>query len=145
MRKYIKEFTMRGLLVCWLGPVIWAIVYAILNASGVVDSLSVRKTVVEILSVTVLAFVAGGIGVIYKVERMPLALAALVHALVLYADYVIIYLMNGWLGSGITSFAVFTACFVVGFAAIWLTIYFTTKRSADEINSRLRDIQSDTN
>lgn len=141
MKSYIKEFMMRGLFVCGFGPVIWAIIYAILNAVGVIDTISVSKTVTEIISVTLLAFIAGGIGIIYKVEKVPLVAATFIHALALYADYVIIYLMNGWLGREIISLVVFTACFIVGFAAIWLAVYFTTKKSTDEINECLRNLE----
>ena len=143
MKKYILGFVLRGLAVCALGPVVWAIVYAILGATGAVDSISVQKMVIEVVSVTLLAFIAGGIGVVYKVERLPLVAATLIHALVLYVDYVVIYLMNGWLGKELTSFLVFTGCFIVGFVAIWLTVYFTTKKSTDEINSKLASMQAE--
>lgn len=141
MKKYIKTFIVNGLFVCGLGPVVWSIIYAILSANGVVDTLSVGKVVTEILSVTVLAFIAGGIGVVYKIEKIPLVAATFIHALTLYLDYVVIYLMNGWLGKEITPLLVFTSCFAVGFAVIWITVYCATKKSTDEINDKLIVIQ----
>ena len=141
MRRYIKEFAMRGMIACGFGPVIWAIVYAILNAVRVVETVSVAKVAIEIISVTVLAFIAGGIGVIYKIEKLPLVAATFIHALTLYADYIVIYLMNGWLGREMLPLVIFTVCFVVGFAAIWLTVYFSTKNSADKINERLGSLK----
>lgn len=141
MKKHIKKFIIRGLFICGLGPVVWAILYAVLNATGTVSELSVSKMVIGIISVTVLAFIAGGISMIYEVERLPIAIAALIHAGVLYLDYIVIYLINGWLKEGIVPFVIFTSCFFVGFALIWLIIYLTTKKSADEINSRLKDMQ----
>ena len=141
MKKYIKSFAVNGLFVCGLGPAVWAVIYAILNANGVVDTLPVDKVVFEIISVIVLAFIAGGIGVIYKIEKLPLVAATFIHALVLYLDYVVIYLMNGWLGKEITPLVVFTLCFAVGFAVIWITVYCTTKKSADKINDKLAEIQ----
>lgn len=144
MKQYVKSFITNGLFVCGLGPVVWAIVYAILAYNGVIDMISVDKVVFEIVSVTVLAFIAGGVVVIYKVERLPLVVATLIHALVLYIDYIVIYLMNGWLGKDLTPLLVFTSCFAVGFTVIWLVVYFTTKKNADEINSLLVEMQSKT-
>ena len=143
MKKHIKTFIMNGLLACGLGPVVFAIVYAVLNATGVVSEMSVSEMVTGIISVTVLAFIAGGISMIYKIERLPITLAAFVHAGVLYLDYIVIYLINGWLKDGIIPFIVFTSCFFVGFALVWLIIYLTTKKSTDEVNSVLSTMQSE--
>lgn len=141
MKKYIKAFVTNGLFVCGLGPFVLAIVYAVLNAVGV--EISVTEMVMGIISVTVLAFIAGGISMIYKIERLPITLAALIHAGVLYLDYIVIYLINGWLKGGIIPFIVFTSCFFVGFALVWLIIYLTTKKSTDEVNSVLSIMQSE--
>ena len=141
MKKYIKAFVTNGLFVCGLGPFVLAIVYAVLNAVGV--EISVTEMVMGVISVTVLAFIAGGISMIYKIERLPITLAALIHAGVLYLDYIVIYLINGWLKGGIIPFIVFTSCFFVGFALVWLIIYLTTKKSTDEVNSVLSIMQSE--
>lgn len=136
MKYYVKRFALRGLFVCGLGPVVLSIVYAILARLGVVEVITVGRFVSEVISVTILAFVAGGISMVYEIERLPLVLAILIHAAALYIDYIVIYLMNGWLKDGIESLLVFTACFVLGFAIIWIVIYLTTKRSAEKINNR---------
>ena len=143
MKKYIKAFVTNGLFVCGLGPFVLAIVYALLNAIGVVSEISATEMVMGIISATVLAFIAGGISMIYKIERLPITLAALIHAGVLYLDYIGIYLINGWLKGGIIPFIVFTSCFFVGFALVWLIIYLTTKKSTDEVNSALSTMQSE--
>ena len=143
MKKYIKAFVTNGLFVCGLGPFVLAIVYALLNAIGVVSEISATEMVMGIISATVLAFIAGGISMIYKIERLPITLAALIHAGVLYLDYIGIYLINGWLKGGIIPFIVFTSCFFVGFALVWLIIYLTTKKSTDEVNSVLSTMQSE--
>ena len=38
---FVKTFFLRGFLSAWAGPVILAIIYAALNSSGVVSSVSV--------------------------------------------------------------------------------------------------------
>ena len=141
MKYYVKRFALKGLFVCGLGPVVLAIVYAILARLGVVEVITVGRFVSAVISVTILAFVAGGISMVYEIERLPLVLAMLIHATVLYIDYIVIYLMNGWLGKEITPLLVFTSCFAVGFAVIWITVYCVTKKSTEEINDKLVAIQ----
>ena len=138
MKALVKTFLINGLVVCGVGPVILSIIYSVLGATGTVDVIPVGKVVTEYLSVTVLAFIAGGINVVYKIEKLPLTAAIFIHGLVLYLDYIVIYLTNGWLKSGALPIAIFTTCFILGFAAVWIVIYLTTKRSADKLNERLK-------
>lgn len=58
---FVKTFFLRGFLSAWAGPVILAIIYAALNSSGVVSSVSVEKLFTAVISSVVMAFVAGGI------------------------------------------------------------------------------------
>ena len=141
MKKYITGFVLNGLFVCGFGPIVFAIICTILSASGYIDMISIADMVLGIVSVTVLAFIAGGINIVYKIEKLPLIAAIFIHAIVLYIDYIVIYLMNGWLKRGVTPILVFTACFVVGFALLWVIIYFTTRNSANKMNSRLASMQ----
>lgn len=143
MKKHIRQFLLNGLKVCGGGPVVLAIVYSILFATGAVDTISVKKMAFEIISVTVLAFIAGGVNVVYGIERLPLVAAVLIHASLLYLDYILIYLVNGWLKSQAVPLTIFTVCFAVGFSAVWLIIYLTSKRSTDKVNRELRFAQKE--
>ena len=136
MKYYVKRFLLKGLFVCGFGPVIYAIVYAILGRLGIVEVITVEKFVAEVISVAALAFIAGGISMVYEIEKLPLVLAIFIHAITLYLDYIVIYLMNGWLNHGAESFIIFTGCFIVGFGLIWLVVYLVTKRSTEKINNR---------
>lgn len=138
MRKYAVEFAKRGMVAAWGGPVIVAIIYAILGANGVIESMTVREVCMGILSSTVMAFIAAGISVIYQVEQLPLPMAALIQAGVLYLDYLLVYLMNGWLKSQLVPVLSFTAIFFAGFAVIWLIIYRSIKRQIKQVNSKLQ-------
>ena len=95
MRKNIKDFFKRGLLAAWGGPVILAIVWAVLKSSEVVEMLTVDQVVLGIISTTVMAFIAAGVSVVYQIESLPKAFAGLIQAAVLYIDYLGIYLLNG--------------------------------------------------
>lgn len=137
MRKFWSEFLHRGLLVGAFGPVVLAVVYGILGAAGVVESLTPGQVCRAILSVTLLAFVAAGITGIYTVERLPLISAILIHAGVLYLDYLMVYLVNGWLRDW-SAFGIFTGCFFVGYALIWMGIWFYTRAKTERLNRRIR-------
>jgi hypothetical protein len=124
------------------GPIILAIIYAILGASGVTQSIDIYEAALAIVSISVLAFIAAGITVVYQIERLPLLYAILLHGLVLYADYALIYLLNGWLNDGMLPFLIFTACFFAGYALIWLIVYFSIRKKTDELNRHLKSDRS---
>lgn len=137
MKKYVVEFLKRGLMAAAGGPVVLAIVYGILGATGVIASLTPETVCTGILTVTLMAFVAAGITVVYTAERLPLFWAALLHGIVLYADYILIYSLNGWLKSGLMPIVIFTAIFIAGYTLIWGIIYFSTRRAAHSLNKRI--------
>ena len=141
MKQYILEFLKRGLMVSVGGPVVLAIVYGILGATGTVLSFTPREVVMGIFSSALLAFIAAGITVVYQIERLPLFAAVLIHGVALYADYILIYLLNGWLKSQIIPIAIFTAAFVVGYAVIWLCIYKATQSETKQLNAKLNKVQ----
>lgn len=137
MKAYIKEFLHRGLLACGFGPVVLAVVYGILGACGVIESLTPTEVCRGVLTVTLMAFLAAGITVVYQIEVLPLFPAVLLHGLVLYLDYLMIYLVNGWIADGVKPLLVFTAIFAVGYAIIWAVIYSVMRHSAQTLNRRL--------
>ena len=104
--------------------------------------MSVRQVVFEIMTITLLAFVAGGINVVYNIEKLPLMAAISIHGIVLYLDYVIIYLINGWLASEPIPFFIFTVIFFVLYAVIWTIIYFVIRSNANRMNKKLAQLQN---
>ncbi len=143
MKKYITGFIHGGLLSCGLGPIILAVIYLILQMLGVVETVSVERISTEILTVTLLAFVAGGLNIIYKIDSLPLIVAIFIHGAVLYLDYLVIYSLNGWISIGLKGYISFTVCFAVGFAVIWAIIYIATKKDTDRLNERLAQRHKD--
>ena len=127
-KKYIVEFLKRGLMAAAGGPVVLAIVYGILGYTGAVESLTPQEVATGILTVTLMAFVAAGITMAYQVERLPLISAILIHAGVLYLDYLVMYLLNDWIPRDLTAIGIFTGIFVVGYALVWLCIYLKKKQ-----------------
>ena len=141
MNKNIKEFFHRGLIACGFGPLVLAIVYYILYCQGILETLSVPQVCSGIFTLSVLAFIAGGINVIYQIEQMPLMVAILIHGVVLYIGYLVTYLVNSWLEWGITPIFVFSGIFVFGYLIIWAIIYFITKNNTLKLNKMLHEKQ----
>ena len=137
MKRFIKEFLKRGLICAAGGPIIMSAIYLILGYLGAVDTVSVTKIGVEILTATLLAFIAAGITAVYQIERISAFTAALIHGFALYLDYIIFYLINGWLKNNIEAIGIFTAVFVGGYAIIWLIIYSITKKEVKKLNSEI--------
>lgn len=138
MKKYLPEFLKRGVMAASGGPVVLAVVYGILGAVGTIDSLSPGEVCMGVLTVTLMAFIASGITVVYTVESLPLVSAVLIHAGVLYLDYLMMYLLNSWIPRDLAGVGIFTAIFAAGYAAIWLVIYLSIKVKTDRINRKLR-------
>lgn len=138
MKKFIADFLHRGLIVCWLGPIILTIVYLILQQAADLQTLTVKEVCVGIFSLTALAFVAGGMNAVYQLERLPLMVAILIHGSVLYVSYLITYLLNNWLDSGIMPIIVFSAVFVVGYIVIWAVIYLIIRTKTEKLNKKLK-------
>ena len=138
MKKYVKEFLRRGLTCAAGGPLVLAIIYAILDAQGVADALSPAAVSMAIISVTVMAFIAAGITMVYQIEQLPLPCAILIHGGVLYADYLLMYILNRWIPRNWQAIGIFTAVFAAGYALIWAVIYLTIRAKTERINKKLK-------
>ena len=141
MKKNIREFCRRGLVACGFGPLILAGVYWILQQQGLIHSLTVNEVCLGIISLTVLAFIAGGMNFLYQIEQLPLMVAILIHGGVLYTAYLATYLLNGWLEWGGVPLVAFTGIFGVGYLLIWGIIYSVTKKKTDLLNAALKQKQ----
>ena len=137
MKKFWKEFLFRGLICGAGGPVVLAVIYGILGATGQVESVSTVEVCRAILTITLLAFTAAGMTAIYQMEQLPLPTIILLHGGALYITYLFTYLINGWLLNQLQHIAIFTGIFVACYAAIWLIIYCVEKNKTEKINHLL--------
>ena len=141
MKKFVSEFIRRGLIAVGVGPVVFAVVYLILQQYAAIEVLTVNEICIGIFSLSALAFVAGGMNAIYQIERLPLMAAILIHGSVLYVGYLGTYLLNVWLDLGVIPIVVFTGIFVVGYVVIWAVIYSIIKRNTEKLNEKLKKKQ----
>ena len=141
MKRYIFEFFRRGFIACGFGPIVLAILYLILQQQSVIKTLTVNQVCLGIFSLSALAFIAGGMNVIYQIEQLPLMVAILIHGSVLYVSYLATYLLNDWLEWGMTPILVFSGIFIIGYLAIWAIIYSITKKDTEKLNQILKEQQ----
>ena len=134
MKKYVAEFLKRGLMASVGGPIIVAIIYAILGKTGAVNTFTVNEVVMALITSAFLAFIQGGITIVYSVEKLPTLIAAVLHGVVLYIDYIGIYLINGWLKNSKEPIIVFTIIFISTYLIIWAIVYIATKNSVKRLN-----------
>ena len=143
MKLAAKEFFRRGLIACGCGPVVLAVIYLIVQRTAGVESLSVNEVCVGIFSLTALAFVAGGMNAIYRIERLPLMAVVSIHGGVLYVCYLLTYLVNNWLEWGMTPILGFTGIFAIGYLLIWAAVYAIIKRNTEKLNAILKQKQQE--
>lgn len=141
MKRILLTFIRRGMMASGFGPPVLAVVYLILEHQGVVQVLTVGQVCLGIISLSALAFVAGGMNVVYQIECLPLMGAITIHGGVLYFAYLLTYLFNDWLEWGTEPILVFTGIFVVSYLAIWAVIYAVTKRNTVQVNKLLKQKQ----
>ncbi len=137
MNKYLKEFLHRGFMFSGLGPVILAIIYAILEKTVDGFNLSGFQVFSGIISTYLLAFVQAGASVFNQIEKWPITKSLLCHFTLLYAVYVICYIMNSWIPFKIEIVAIFTLIFIVSYFVIWTTVYLIVKNTSKKLNSKL--------
>ena len=135
MKKYILEFVKRGLMAAAGGPVVLAMIYFALGATGTVTVLSPNEVSLGIMSITLMAFIAAGITMIYTVESLALPMAILIHAGVLYLDYLLMYLLNSWLPRN--AIGMFSVIFFAGFALVWVVIWLCIRGKTKKLNEKM--------
>ncbi len=137
MKTYIFDFFRRGLVAFGCGPITLGFVYLVLYHQGIVEVVTVREMCLGIFSISVLAFLVGGMNVLYQIERLPLMGAIFIHGSVLYAGYLATYLINGWLKHSVMHILAFTGIFLGGYLVIWGIIYSITFRKTKRLNALL--------
>lgn len=137
MKRYWKEFLLRGMMFGGFGPVILAVVYYIVNKTGAQTVFSGDEVIRGILSVYLLAFVHAGASVFNQIEEWGISKSIGAHFSVLYLAYSVCYLVNSWIPFDIKVFGFFTLIFITVYFVVWAIVYICVKRSSKLINSKL--------
>ena len=133
MKKFVKDFALRGMIAAGFGPLILVSIYLGLQLSGIIISIPTSQVNLDIISSLILAFIAGGISAIFNVEKISLGVATLIDAIVIYLDYLIIYLINNWIKVQFIPLLIY----IIGYLIIWAIIYHKVKSQVSSINQKL--------
>lgn len=120
------------------GPIILGIIFYILSKTLDDFSVSGGQILLGIVSTYILAFVQAGASVFNQIEEWPIAKSLFCHFGLLYAAYVICYILNSWIPFEWAVIAIFTAIFAAVYFVIWFTVYFIVKSTGQKLNSTLK-------
>ena len=137
MNKNLKAYLHRGLLFGGFGPIVVAIVYAIVGVATKDNLITTTNFLLATISSYILAFLVAGSSMFYQIEHWGLTKASLLHALSLYVAYLCCYLLNSWIAFDIIDVLVFTGIFIAGYLLIWLIIYISIKHTEKKLNKKV--------
>ena len=138
MKKYVKDFFLRGLIFGGFGPIVIGIVYLILSYTINEFSLSGLEVFVAIISTYILAFIQAGVSVFNQIESWGIAKSLFFHFITIYLAYSICYIINSWIPFEWTVLLIFTLIFVVAYFVVWFTVYFCIKATSKKFNNSLK-------
>ena len=137
MKKYVKDFFLRGMLFGGFGPIVAGIVYMILSYTVNDFSLSGLEVFTAIASTYLLAFVQAGASVFNQIESWGIAKSLLCHLSTLYIAYSLCYIINSWIPFEWTVLLIFTLIFLAVYFVVWFTVYFCIKATSKKFNKFL--------
>lgn len=138
MKRYLKEFMMRGLMFGGFGPIILSIILFIIWKSVPDTQFRGDEILLGTVSIYILAFVHAGASVFNQIEEWGLNKSIGVHFATLYVAYSVCYLLNSWIPFDIKVFGIFTAIFVAVYAIVWTIVYLCLKRTSHMIVEGLK-------
>lgn len=137
MNPYVKSFLHRGMLFGGFGPIIAAIVFAILGCTLPDFSLTGGQVLSAVVSTYILAFIQAGVSVFNQIEHWSVGKSLFCHLTVLYLAYAACYILNSWIPFEPMVLVIFTVIFVVCYFVVWLTVYFSVRAAAKRLNRKL--------
>ena len=139
MNKYLKQFLHRGLIFGGFGPIIAAIIYAIINISLEEELIiSSKEVLILIFSTYLLAFVQAGASVFNQIDNWSLLKSLVCHSLSIYFVYVLCYIVNSWIPFELIALILFTILFFVTYMIIWFTVYLILKATSKKLNKMIK-------
>lgn len=137
MNQYVKAFLHRGMLFGGFGPIIAAIVFAILGITLPDFTLTGGQVLMAVVSTYILAFVQAGVSVFNQIEHWSVGKSLFFHLTILYITYAGCYLLNTWIPFEPMVLVIFSGIFIVCYFVIWLTVYFSVKAAAKRFNKKI--------
>ena len=139
MKKIMSKIFLRGLVAMGFGPLIYGTVMFILYLCNVETSSNGLEIFKGIISTSLLAFLMASINLIYENDRLNLGIKILIHGLVIYIGYLVIYLLNDWIKKDLTTILVFSIIFIIGYILVWTIIYLIDRNKINKLNKMINN------
>lgn len=139
MKKYSKEFMIRGMMFGGFGPIIFAFIVFFIWKYAPDTQFSGEEILLGTISVYILAFVHAGASVFNQIDEWGINKSIGIHFATLYVAYSICYLINRWIPFDIKIFGIFTAIFVAVYAVVWVSVYLCVKRTSHLLSDGLKN------
>lgn len=120
------------------GPIILGIIFFVLSKTLDDFSVSGDEILLGIISTYLLAFFQAGASVFNQIEHWPITKSLFCHFVLLYAAYILCYVLNSWIPFEWGVIVLFTAIFTVLYFIIWFTVYFIVKATSRKLNATLK-------
>ena len=139
MKKIMSKIFFRGLVAMGFGPLVYGIIMLILHLCNV-DTLSNGLVIFKgIISTSLLAFLMASINLIYENDKLNLGIKILIHGLIIYIGYLVIYLLNDWISKDLTAILIFSIIFIIGYILVWIIIYFVDRNNINKLNKMINN------
>ena len=138
MKKYFKEFMLRGLMFGGFGPIILSIILFFIWKFVPGTQFQGDEILLGTVSIYILAFVHAGASVFNQIDEWGLNKSIGMHFATLYVAYSVCYLLNRWIPFDLKVFGIFTAIFVAVYAVVWTIVYLCVKRTSHMIVDSLK-------
>ena len=139
MKNIISKIFLRGRVAMGFGPLIYGTVMFILYLYNVKTSSNGLEIFKGIISTSLLAFLMASINLIYENDRLNLGIKILIHGLVIYIGYLVIYLLNDWIKKDLTTILVFSIIFIIGYILVWTIIYLIDRNKINKLNKMINN------
>ena len=120
-----------------LGPVTVGIVIFIISEITKNVNLDGRQILIMVVSSYFLAFVQAGATVFNQIEHWSVPKSLACHFSLLYAAYVLCYLVNSWIPFDFKVIAVFSIIFIAMFFTVWTTVFLCVRHLSKKLNKNL--------
>ena len=137
MNKNVKEYLKRGLIFGGFGPIIVAIILAIISINEAVN-LEGWQILVAVISTYIVAFVQAGSTVFNQIEHWSTGKSLLCHLSTLYVAYSLGYVANTWIPFEPKVLIIFTIIFMAIYFVVWGIVYFSIKATSKNFNAKLK-------
>jgi hypothetical protein len=144
-KDYVKEALKMGVIGTGIGMplalAIFFIIYFSIKAATGSDNADMNNIFFMMklcLSFFLTCFIFASSQIVYRIEKLPLAYAIGIHFTSIFVCWMLCAWLGNWIAGPWYAWLIAAGVFIVTYAIIWLIVYQTQKKKAQEITERLK-------